>query len=128
MYSTAEDIYKSVDTNEAVLKTEVLLQLFSLYIVESRNDLASKVVKEAVEFQPDYPNVTEIARAFFEEQKDWNSAVVLAANESIRTESMGWFDVLKTYIQQGLPNRWIRTTFQLSLVRYTHLTRGVSKR
>ncbi|MBO1000321.1 50S ribosome-binding GTPase [Bacillus sp. SD075] len=102
MYSTAEDIYKSVDTNETVLKTEVLLQLFSLYIVESRNDLASKVVKEAVEFQPDYPNVTEIARAFFEEQKDWNSAVVLAANESIRTESMGWFDVLKTYIQQGV--------------------------
>lgn len=69
MYSTAEDIYKSVDTNEAVLKTEVLLQLFSLYIVETRNDLASKIVKEAVEFQPDYPNVTEIARAFLKNKR-----------------------------------------------------------
>ncbi|MFJ7639842.1 MULTISPECIES: GTP-binding protein [unclassified Peribacillus] len=102
MYSTAEDIYKAINTSEPVLKTEVLLQLFSLYIVETRNDLASKVVKEAVDFQPDYPNVTEIARSFFEAQKDWNSAIVLAANESIRTESMAWFDVLKTYIQQGV--------------------------
>ena len=95
-------IYKSVTTENSVLKIEVWLQLFSLYIVESRQSQATDVIKEAVDFQPDYPNVTKMARAFFEEQKDWSNAIELAVNESIRTKSLVWFDVLKKYIEQGV--------------------------
>lgn len=102
LYDTAETIYKSVTTENPVLKSEVWLQLFSLYIVESRHSQATDVIKEAVKFQPDYPNVTKMARAFFEEQKDWGNAIELAVNESIRTESLNWFDMLMKYIEQGV--------------------------
>ena len=102
LYDTAETIYQSVTTENSVLKSEVWLQLFSLYIVELRHSQATDVIKEAVKFQPDYPNVTKMARAFFEEQKDWSNAIELAVNESIRTKSMVWFDVLKKYIEQGV--------------------------
>ena len=101
LYETAEAIYKSVVTENPVLKIEVLLQLFSLYIVESRQSNATNVIKEAVNFQPDYQNVTKLARNFFEEQKDW-SQIELAVNESIRTKSLVWFDILKKYIEQGV--------------------------
>lgn len=102
LYETAEAIYKSVTTENPVLKMEVWLQLFSLYIVESNQLQATEVIKEAVRFQPDYPNVTKMARTFFEEQKDWSHAIELAVNESIRTQSLAWFDILKKYIELGI--------------------------
>jgi tetratricopeptide (TPR) repeat protein len=105
--STAEEIYKSIDTESSVLQSEVALQLFSIYIDQGRLEKADQVIKKALSFNPDYPNVTDIARAFFEKHKDWKSAIELAVNEAIRTESHHWFDILKTYAEQGLT-----TTFE----------------
>ncbi|RDE31537.1 GTP-binding protein [Parageobacillus thermoglucosidasius] len=102
--STAEEIYQSIDTESSVLQSEIALQLFSLYIDEGSLEKADQVIKKAVSFNPDYPNVTDIARAFFEKHKDWKSAIELAAAEAIRTESPQWFDILKTYAEQGLTN------------------------
>lgn len=116
LYETAEAIYKSVVTENPVLKIEVLLQLFSLYIVESRQSNATDVIKEAVHFQPDYPNVTKLARNFFEEQKDWGHAIELAVNESIRTKSLVWFDILKKYIEQGVAQTITANYFSEMLV------------
>ncbi|PLT32911.1 GTPase domain-containing protein [Bacillus sp. V5-8f] len=99
--STAEEMYKSISTDSLVLRAEVALQLFSLYIEEERFDLASRTIKEVVSFHPDYPNVTDLARVFFEEQKDYSSAIELAVNESIRTESLRWFDALQIYVEEG---------------------------
>ncbi|WMT18875.1 dynamin family protein [Parageobacillus toebii] len=100
--STAEEIYKSINTESSVLQSEVALQLFSLYIDQGKLEKADQVIKKAVSFNPDYPNVTDIARAFFEKHKDWKSAIELAVNEAVRTESDHWFDILKTYAEQGL--------------------------
>ena len=111
LYDTAENVYKSVATENSVLKMEVWLQLFSLYIVESKHSQATDVIKEAVHFQPDYPNVTKMARAFFEEQNDWSNAIKLAVNESIRTKSLVWFDVVKKYIEQGIAQTFSTTYF-----------------
>ena len=116
LYETAEAIYKSVITENSVLKIEVLLQLFSLYIVESRQLDATNVIKEAVKFQPDYQNVTKMARAFFEEQKDWSHAIELAVNESIRTQSLIWFDILRKYIEQGVAQTIAANYFSEMLV------------
>ena len=115
IYDTAEAIYRSVATENPVLKIEVWLQLFSLYIVESRQAQATEVIKEAIHFQPDYPNVTKMARAFFEEQKDWSNAIELAVNESIRTKSLDWFDLLKKYIEQGIAQTIETDYFSLML-------------
>ena len=121
LYDTAEAIYKSVTTDNPVLKVEVWLQLFSLYIVESRQPQATEVIKEAVEFQPDYPNVTKMARTFFEEQKDWNHAIELAVNESIRTKSLVWFDLLKKYIEQGVAQSIATNYFSVMLESLYHI-------
>jgi tetratricopeptide (TPR) repeat protein len=102
--STAEEIYKSIDTESSVLRSEVALQLFSLYVDQGSLEKADQVIKKAVSLNPDYPNVTDIARAFFEKHKDWKSAIELAVNEAIRTESYHWFDILKTYAERGLTN------------------------
>lgn len=101
LLSTAEDFYKSVVTDNEILNTEVALQLFSLYIERGKLEPAVNIIKKTVSLNPDYPNVTEIARAFFEGEKDWKNAVELAVNESIRTESPAWFDVLNSYIDSG---------------------------
>jgi len=98
---TAEDVYKSIQSDNLTLNTEVSLQLFSLYLEQGKTDLASQVIKETVILNPDYPNVTTLARAFFEKQKDGLSAVELAVNEAIRLESAEWFDCLHQYIKSG---------------------------
>ncbi|MDC2865402.1 dynamin family protein [Bacillus sp. BP-3] len=99
--SAAETVYTSITTDNKILMTEISLQLLSLYIEQNKLDLAFAVIKEAVSANPDYPNVTTIARSFYEEQQDWDSAVELAVNEIIRTESFQWFEILKEYIDQG---------------------------
>ncbi|WP_110113593.1 GTPase domain-containing protein [Bacillus sp. CGMCC 1.16541] len=98
--SIAEEIYTSIDTECETLTSEVALQLFSLYLEESKFDSAHQVIKDAVSFNPDYPNVTEIARTFYEEQDDYDHALDLAVNESIRTASTGWFEVLHRYVEE----------------------------
>jgi predicted GTPase len=114
--STAEEIYQSIDTESSVLQSEVALQLFLLYIDQGKLEKADQMIKKAVSFNPDYPNVTDIARAFFEKHKDWKSAIELAVNEAIRTESHHWFDILKTYAEQGLTNTFEPHYFSKCLV------------
>jgi tetratricopeptide (TPR) repeat protein len=101
LFAIAEDYYKEVKTDSDVLKTEVLLQLFSLYIRLEKLDLAVDSIKKAVKLNPDYPDVTTIAKAFFEEHQDADNAVELAVNEAIRTESLAWFEVLEGYAEKG---------------------------
>ena len=101
MRSTAEELYKSIVSENLVLRAEVALQLFTLYIEEERFDLASETIKNLVSFHPDYPNVTELARSFFDSQKDWESAIELVVNESLRTGVIKWFDVLQGYVDLG---------------------------
>ena len=62
------------------------LQLFTLYIEQGKRQEADQMIKNAVILHPGYPNVTRLARAFFEEQADWHSAVELAVNEAISDE------------------------------------------
>ncbi|WP_428910940.1 GTP-binding protein [Niallia sp. Krafla_26] len=97
----AEDTYHSVDTTDLTLKTEIYLQLFSLYIERDKFDLASQKIKQTVAMNPDYPNVTMVAKAYFEKQQDWSSAIELALNEAARLESVKWFDTLIQYAKKG---------------------------
>ena len=60
------------------------------------------MIKKTIAANPDYPNVTEIARTFFEEQQDWNHAIELAVNEAKRTESLDWYEMLITYVENGV--------------------------
>lgn len=99
---TAEDLYCAIETDNLTVNTEVALQLFSLYLERGKFDLALSVIKKTIVDNPDYPNVTEIARHFFEEQQDWNNAIELAVNEAKRTESLDWFDMIITYVEKGV--------------------------
>ncbi|KAB8127039.1 GTP-binding protein [Gracilibacillus oryzae] len=101
LLAIAEDYYNAVETDSDVLKTEVLLQLFSLYIQLGNHGKAVDSIKQAVDSNPDYPEVTDMARMYFEEQQDWVNAVELAVNEAKRTESLAWFVVVEGYVEQG---------------------------
>lgn len=105
LLSMAEEIYTSIQTKDCTLSMEVSLQLLSLYIEQNRLELAFKIINEAVAFQPDYPNITTIARSFYEKQQDWNNAIELAIQEGIRTKSLHWFEILTNYVEQGFTNK-----------------------
>ncbi|MFC0472439.1 GTP-binding protein [Halalkalibacter kiskunsagensis] len=98
----AEEMYLSINTDNIVLTTEIELQLFSVYMDQQLLDQAAKVIKNIVAMNPDYPTVTDVARSFFEEYRDWSSAIELAVSESLRTESIEWYGILNTYIDKGL--------------------------
>jgi tetratricopeptide (TPR) repeat protein len=97
----AEKFYKEVKTESIALRVEVFLQLFSLYIQQGKQVNAVDAIKHAVQIDPDYADVTEIAQTFFENIEDWDSAVELAVKEAIRTKSLTWFEVLGGYAEQG---------------------------
>lgn len=101
LYVNAEDIYKSIQSDSLVLNTEVLLQLFSLYLEINNAKKADQTIKQAVFINPDYPNVTKLARNFFEQRKDWDSALNLAVQEAVRTENTMWLEIIKNYIRNG---------------------------
>ncbi|RSD23265.1 dynamin family protein [Mesobacillus subterraneus] len=101
LLNSAEELYLSIETESDVLKIESGLQLLSLYIEQGKLDKAVAVIKKFVALDPDYPGVTEIARAFFEEHNDWENAVELAVSEGVRTGSPKWFDVLNQYVDHG---------------------------
>lgn len=101
LLAIAEDYYHAVETESINLKTEVLLELFSLYIQFGKLDRAVHVIKEAVTLNPDYSDVTALARTFFEDHQDWDNAVELAVNEAIRTGVISWFSALEAYVEQG---------------------------
>ncbi|WP_332692548.1 GTP-binding protein [Halalkalibacter lacteus] len=102
LLTSAEEMYLSIQTDHLVLITEVELQLFSVYMDQQLLDQAAKVIKNIVAMNPDYPTVTEVARSFFEEFRDWSSAIELAVSEALRTESIEWFGILNSYIDKGL--------------------------
>ena len=113
---TAEEIYKGVQTDSVVLQTEVLLQLFSLYIEQNRLEQAVENIKKAVELNPDYPDVTVLARAFFEEQQDWQNAIELAVNEAVRLNDLSWFHTLQSYVEKGYTKKIEPHLFNQALV------------
>ncbi|HLU23480.1 MAG TPA: hypothetical protein VKZ77_13530 [Bacillaceae bacterium] len=91
---TAENIYKSITTDSLILNTEINLRLFHLYVQQNKFNEANQMIKNAVVLDPDYRNVSKIAYSFFVEQQDWENALEIAVNESIRTKSTEWFDIL----------------------------------
>ncbi|GAB1779435.1 dynamin family protein [Priestia megaterium] len=114
----AEELYLSIETDSKVLKAEIALKLFSLYTDHNNIERAYEVINELVASQPDYPNVTAIARRFYEEQEDFNSAVELAVDECIRTESLNWFAVLKTYVDKGYTANFIPNYFYQVMIAF----------
>ncbi len=97
----AEELYRSIETDSETLQAEIMLRLFSLYRELGENAKADDMIKRGVSRYPDYPNMTEWARAFFEEQGDWESAVELALGETLRTSARRWVDILIGYVEQG---------------------------
>lgn len=126
----AEGLYLQVDTPSLALKSEVLLQRFSLYIQQSNQGKAVSTIKDAVRLNPDYSRVTEIARTYLEDINDWDNAVELAVGEAIRTKSLSWFDVLSGYVQKGLTvdyrpnyfNNSLKTLLQIDRDRFENFT------
>ncbi|MGN1400794.1 MAG: dynamin family protein [Bacillus sp. (in: firmicutes)] len=100
--STAIDGYKAIETDNIVLQTEIALKLFEIYLKEQKNELAVNYIKKAVAIHPDYEKITEVAQLFFEQSKDFDNAIELAVNESIRTEKSYWFDVLIGYAEKNV--------------------------
>ncbi|WP_108669203.1 GTP-binding protein [Peribacillus acanthi] len=125
LLTTAEEIYKSVSDESSTVNSEVALQLFSLYIDQGKMKLADGIIKKAIGANPDYPNVTTVARAFFEEQEDNKSAVDLALQEGIRTQSLYWFEVLKSYIDSGNTESLPPSYFKEGLSTVYHLDEGL---
>ncbi|WP_042357034.1 dynamin family protein [Bacillus rubiinfantis] len=121
MLSTAEDLYTMIDTDDATLQAETALKLFTLYIDRGKLDAAVATIKRTINVQPDYPNLTAIARRFFEEQKDWGNAVELAVNEAKRTESFEWFAVLQQYVEKGVTKGFAPNYFSHALTMLYHL-------
>ncbi|PYZ92378.1 hypothetical protein CR194_16235 [Salipaludibacillus keqinensis] len=97
----AEKTYTSIQTDSTTLSVEVALQLLALYSEQNQQDKALKYIEKALTINPDYPNVTDIARTFYEDRQDWSKAVDLAAKEAVRTESLNWFIILNEYVENG---------------------------
>lgn len=114
--STAEDIYTSIEIDDPDLSSEVALKLFSLYIRRKKMVAAVSTIKKAIAANPDYHNLTKIARDFFEAQGDWENAIELAVNEAKRTESLGWFDILIAYVNKGVTKGHTPSYFTQALV------------
>ncbi|WP_336251825.1 MULTISPECIES: tetratricopeptide repeat protein [unclassified Oceanobacillus] len=129
----AEKFYKEVETDSVTLKTEVMLQLFSLYIQQDQMEKSVDIIKKAVQLNPDYADVTEIAKRYFESIKDWDSAIELAVNEAIRTESLSWFEVLEGYANLGVTsnhdpayfNNVLVTLYSIDKYHFERLTDGL---
>lgn len=121
MLSQAEDIYTALEVDDPTLRAEVALKLFSLYVHRGKVNEAVTTIKKAVQTNPDYPNVTSIARDFFETQEDWSNAVELAVNEAKRTGSLEWFDILLSYIEMGVTKAFAPNYFTQVLVNLYHI-------
>ena len=120
----AEKFYINIQAESVNLKSEVLLQLFSLYIQQDQREKSVGTIKKAVELNPDYSDVTNLARNYFEDIKDWENAVELAVNEAIRTESLSWFEVLEGYIARGLTSKYAPKYFDEVLVVLLHINKS----
>ena len=70
---------------------------------------------------PDYPNVTKLARSFFEENRDWSSAIELARKEAVRLESSSWYDALISYVEKGRTKMMDPNYFETCLIELAKL-------
>ncbi|THE11335.1 hypothetical protein E1I69_15340 [Bacillus timonensis] len=133
LLSNAEKIYGSIISKNQVLTSEVSLCLFSLYLEDNKIDAAYRVLQEAIEGNPDYPELTSIAKRFYEEQEDWKNAVELAINEANRTQDLYWFDGLISYCEAGhgltfTPDTFVsllRTLYELDQARFKQLLAAI---
>ncbi|MFS0821539.1 hypothetical protein [Bacillus sp. 1P02SD] len=133
LLSNAEKMYGSIISKNKVLTSEVSLCLFSLYLEDNKIDAAYRVLQEAIEGNPDYPELTSIAKRFYEEQEDWKSAVELAINEANRTRDLYWFDGLISYFEAGhgvtfTPDTFVsllRTLYELDQPRFKQLLAAI---
>jgi len=112
----AEKFYKQVDTPSLALKSEVLLQLFSLYIQQGHQEKAVRTIRNAVSLNPDYSQVTEVAKSYLEGVNEWDYAVELAVSEALRLESPYWFEVLSGYVDRGATHHYEPIFFKELLV------------
>jgi len=112
LLSTAEALYQSIETKNPVLKMEINLQLFSMYSSEKQYKKAETAIRTALTTNPDYPNVATIAISFFEEQKDWISAINTAMNKYIRTTNNEWVERILHYIHKGFTQTISPSVFQ----------------
>ncbi|WP_342429802.1 dynamin family protein [Neobacillus sp. FSL H8-0543] len=130
LLSNAEDLYLAIETNNPTLNTEIALELFELYIERGKIDSAIQIIKKIINLNPDYTNVTQMAREFFETQLDWKNAVELANNEAKRTGSLDWFETVNLYVEKGVtknfaPNYFLQALFDLFVIdqkRFEQLT------
>lgn len=97
----AEKTYIGIKTDSTTLSIEISLQLLTLYSENDQPDKAHKYMEKALTINPDYPNVTEIARLFYEDRSEWKKSVELAVKEAVRTKSFHWFTTLNGYIKSG---------------------------
>ncbi|RFB17462.1 GTP-binding protein [Bacillus sp. HNG] len=111
LLSNAEEMYGSIISKNKILTSEVSLCLFSLYLEDNKLDAAYRVLQEAIDGNPDYPELTSIAKRFYEEQEDWKNAVELAINEAKRTKDLVWFDALIDYCEAGHGHAFTPDTF-----------------
>ncbi|SER85022.1 tetratricopeptide repeat protein [Salipaludibacillus aurantiacus] len=121
----AENTYTSIQTESTVLSIEVSLQLLALYADKNNKDKVHQYIKKALAVDPDYPNVTEIARTFYEEEQDWGKAVELAVKEAVRTESSHWFTVLTTYANKGYTKDFTPEYFTQVLLPLSRLDQNI---
>ncbi|MCR6097344.1 hypothetical protein HXA31_02170 [Salipaludibacillus agaradhaerens] len=97
----AESTYTSIQSESPVLSVEISLQLLQVYADKNNKDKVHQYIKKALAIDPNYPNVTDIARSFYEDEQDWYKAVELAVRESVRTASPKWFSILTDYAERG---------------------------
>jgi len=101
LFSSAEEMYRSIETDSKVLKAEASLKLFSLHRLQGEKEKAYEAIRDAVSINPDHGQASTIAIQFYEEQEDWDKAVHLTVEELIRTEKAEWFQRLINYVEQG---------------------------
>ncbi|QGQ45012.1 GTP-binding protein [Metabacillus sediminilitoris] len=118
LLSAAEDKYNSIETEDQTLNIEVALKLFFLYQERNKLENAYETIKRALHINSDYPQVTKIARKFYEENNDYKHAVILAVKESIRTEREEWFSILITYVKGGYTKQFEPDFFAEALLTF----------
>ncbi|MGR3762586.1 GTP-binding protein [Rossellomorea sp. NS-SX7] len=111
MLSSAEDVYTGISTEDTVLTMEISLQLFHLYIERNKLKSAYRIIEKALNIDPDYPLVAQLAKSFYEEQQDYKNAVGLGVKESIRTGDQVWFRSLLEYAEMGYTSEFTPNYF-----------------
>lgn len=113
--STAESIYKAVLSDSELLNTEISMQLFALYIEKGNHDMAHHTIKSLLSTNPDYANMTMLAKSYFEEREAWGDAIELAVNEGERTNSLKWYEALIQYAKIGVIAEYEPSYFMQSI-------------